>query len=174
MSKIEVRLANPSDVEYISLLGRITFSETFGDLFRDPLDLRTYLERTFSVAKIRKSLHQSTNVYWLALVDDLPVGYSKLKLNSSTQFISSNSVCQLQKIYVLKDFLSLKIGLGLQNKLLDKAKEHGFEKIWLSVLETNNRAVNFYKKNNFSTIAKHGFHIGKEKFHFIAMSKNLK
>ena len=55
--------------------------------------------------------------------------------------------CQLQKIYVLKDFLSLKIGFELQNRLITKAKDDGFERIWLSVLESNERAIRF--RNNF-------------------------
>ena len=173
MNKVEVRLANPSDAGYIALLGRITFSETFGNLFHDPLDLLTYHERTFSVEKITKGLLNPKNIFWLALVDDLPVGFAKLKLNSQTQFLSSENVCQLQKIYVLRDFLSMKIGLDLQNKLLVKAKESGFEKIWLSVLETNDRAINFYKKNDFIIVGNHDFQIGKENFDFIAMSKSL-
>jgi hypothetical protein len=110
----------------------------------------------------------------LALVDNLPVGYSKLKLNSQSQFIKSKNVCQLQKIYVLRDFLAMKIGLELQNKLLEKAMAEGFDKIWLSVLEANDRAIKFYRKNDFITIGNHDFQIGKESFQFIAMAKNLK
>ena len=55
-----------------------------------------------------------------------------LKLNSKSEFIESKSVCQLQKIYVLKDFLSMRIGFELQNLLLQKSKLE-FNKIWLSV-----------------------------------------
>lgn len=173
MHRIEIRLATPADSEIIALLGRITFTETFGHLFSDHTDLVTYYEQTFSVKKINKSLLSPKNVFWLALVDDLPVGYSKLKLNSQSQFIKSDNVCQLQKIYVLSDFLSMKIGLELQNRLLEKARKNGFDRIWLSVLEANERAIKFYKKNDFITIGNHGFQIGKENFHFIAMSKSL-
>ena len=174
MHRIEIRLAIPSDSENIALLGRITFKETFGHLFKDYSDLLSYNERTFSVAKIKKGLLNPKNIFWLALVDDLPVGYSKLKRNSQSQFINSVNVCQLQKIYVLRDFLSMKIGLELQNKLLEQARADCFDKIWLSVLESNDRAINFYKKNDFVTIGNHDFQIGKENFQFIAMAKNLK
>ena len=70
-------------------------------------------------------------------VNRLPVGYAKLKLNSNSEFIESKDVCQLQKIYVLKDFLSMKIGFGLQDLLLKKAKELNFNKVWLSVLNSS-------------------------------------
>lgn len=170
---ILVRLATTEDAAFIALLGRVTFTEAFGHLFRDHGDLREYYRKTFSVQKIRKSLQKEKNVYWLALADGLPVGYAKLKLQSPTPFLEMERVCQLQKIYVLQDFLSLKIGLTLQTALLDKARAATCENIWLSVYKENERAIQFYLKNGFEKIGDHGFSIGKEDFDFIAMAKNL-
>lgn len=169
----EIRLANELDATHIALLGRITFTETFGHFFRDKKVLLDYYNRTFSVEKIRTGLKNANNVFWIAFVNELPVGYAKLKLNSKSNFIKSENVCQLQKIYILNDFLSMKIGLELQKKLIDKATENQFDEIWLSVLESNSRAINFYKKNGFKNIGNHDFQIGKENFEFIAMSRNL-
>lgn len=172
-SKIEIRTANKDDATFIALLGRVTFTETFGHFFKDKQDLIDYYNTTFSVDKIERSLTKPNNVYWIAFVEKLPVGYAKLKLRSGSQFIPSENVCQLQKIYVLKDFLSMKIGFELQNRLLKKAKETGNSKIWLSVLHSNERAINFYLKNGFQQIGKHDFQIGNESFDFIAMSKSF-
>lgn len=169
-----IRLANHEDAQHIALLARVTFSETFGHLFQDRQDLLNYLDKTFNVPKIEESLSKPNNVFWIAFVNRLPVGYAKLKLNSNSSFIDNDNVCQLQKIYVLKDFLSHKIGFQLQRLLLEKAKELNFDMIWLSVLRTNERAVKFYERNNFKTIGSHNFSIGKEDFDFIAMSRHLK
>ncbi len=68
----------------------------------------------------------------------------------------------------------MKIGLKLQDTLLDTANEKGFNEIWLSVYKENERAINFYIKNNFHQIGDHKFQIGKEEFDFIAMVKKLK
>ena len=173
MKNLVIRKAGKSDAVYISLLGRITFTETFGHYFRDINDLLNYYDTTFSVEKIENSIQKTNNCYWIAFVDRLPVGYAKLKLNSKSRFINEDNVCQLQKIYVLKDFLSMKIGFKLQNELLSSAKKLGNDTIWLSVLKSNERAINFYKKNNFLKIGNHDFQIGKENFEFIAMSKKL-
>ena len=166
-------LAQESDAEFIALLGRMTFTESFGHLFRDKNDLLEYYERTFSVQKLRNSITKPKTVYWIAKANDLPVGYAKLKLDYESEFIRSESICQLQKIYVLKDLLSMKVGLKLQNALLDKAKDLGFDKIWLSVYVGNERAINFYLKNDFNHIGDHKFVIGQEEFDFIAMVKQL-
>ena len=174
MDTIEIRLAKKEDAQFIALLGRTTFTETFGHLFRDQKDLIDYYNLTFSVQKIEDGMKKQNNIFWIAFVNRLPVGYAKLKLHSCSEFIESKDVCQLQKIYVLKDFLSMRIGFELQDSLLKKAKELGFNKVWLSVLNSNERAINFYKKNGFEKIGNHDFQIGKENFEFIAMKKNLK
>ena len=174
MNTIEIKLAKKEDAKFIALLGRMTFTETFGHFFRDQKDLIDYYNLTFSVQKIEDGIKKPNNIFWIAFVNRLPVGYAKLKLYSNSEFIESKDVCQLQKIYVLKDFLSMKIGFGLQDLLLKKAKELNFNKIWLSVLNSNERAINFYKKNGFEKIGNHDFQIGKENFEFVAMKKNLK
>ena len=173
-SNIYIRLATPKDAQIIALLARVTFTETFQHYFDDRQDLLDYFEDTFSVEKIERSLEKSNNVFWLAFVNELPVGYAKVKLNSSSPFVTSKSTCQLQKIYVLKDFLSLKIGFQLQEHLLAKALELGFKAIWLSVLDENVRAINFYKKTGFNHVGAHDFTIGKEHFEFIVLSKTLR
>ena len=173
MNAMEVRLARKEDAPFIALLGRTTFTETFGHFFSDQQDLIDYYNSTFSVQKIEDGIQKPNNLFWIAFVNRLPVGYAKLKLHSNSKFIDSTDVCQLQKIYVLKDFLSMKIGFQLQNSLLEKAKELNFDAIWLSVLNSNERAINFYKKGGFEAIGNHDFQIGKENFEFVAMSKQL-
>jgi len=172
-----IREATLADAEYISLLGRITFAETFGHIFRDPQDLQDYHQRTFSVSKIRNSLLADNNVFWLAFYDELPVGYAKLKIVSPCPYTedsqSDEQVSQLQKIYILKDFLAMKIGIKLQDALLGKAKALGSSSIWLSVLDSNDRAISFYKKSGFNQVGTHDFQIGKEHFDFTAMQKYL-
>ncbi len=170
---IQIRIATSNDDQIISLLGRITFIETFGHLFIDPENLSNYLSATFSVDKIRRGLSKTENFFWLALVDGLPVGYAKLKTKSPTEFLQEQNGSQLQKIYVLKDFLSMKIGLQLQDTLIAKAQELKNNFMWLSVLHTNERAIRFYKKNDFTEIGTHNFQIGDQTFQFIAMAKQL-
>ena len=173
MDTIEIRLAKKEDAPFIALLGRTTFTETFGHFFRDQQDLIDYYNVTFSVQKIEAGIEKPNNVFWIAFVNRLPVGYAKLKLHSNSEFVESKDVCQLQKIYVLKDFLSMKIGFRLQDLLLKKAKELNFNNVWLSVLHSNERAINFYRKGGFEKIGNHDFQIGKENFEFIAMNKAL-
>jgi len=171
---MQIREAKTPDAALISQLATTTFDETFGHLFEDRQVLLDYFERTFSEEKMLNSIQKENNVFWLAFVDNNPVGYAKLKTHSPSEFVEGNSVSQLQKIYVLKEFLSMKIGLELQETLLHKAKDLGSEQIWLSVFIENKRAINFYLKNGFVKVGEHEFQIGKYNFEFMAMNKSLK
>ena len=173
MGQLVIRKATSKDAASISLLARITFTETFGQYFRNNQDLLDYHDKTFRVSKIRTSLKKDNNVFWIALFDELPVGYAKLKKFSKSDFINSDSVSQLQKIYVLKDFLSKKIGHKIQAETFEETIKLGNKFIWLSVLESNERAISFYNKNGFTKIGEHTFEIGQEHFSFIAMKKEF-
>lgn len=170
---VQIRIATKADAAIIALLARVTFTETFGHHFRDRQDLIDYLDHTFGMDKLETGLEKAENIFWLAYVGKLPVGYAKLKLNSPSKFKNGSRPCQLQKIYVLKDFLSMKIGYFLQETLLQKATALQFNWIWLSVLGSNLRAIRFYEKVGFEKIGDHAFSIGKENFEFVAMGMVL-
>ena len=170
---IEIKQATPKEAQTVALLGRLTFSGAFAPLFENQDDLNTYLETTFSVAKILRSFQKAENIFYLAYVNDLPVGYAKLKLNSTFDFSTNTKGSQLQKLYVLQDFLSMKIGSKLQSKMIQKSKDSGAETIWLSVYKGNEKAIRFYLKNDFHSIGEHDFQIGSQNFEFLAMEKKL-
>ena len=75
----------------------------------------------------------------------LVVGYGKLKLNSDSIFSKTDKEAQLQKLYVLKDYLSMGIGAKIYSEMLKVAKQHDMENMWLSVLQKNQRAPRFMK-----------------------------
>lgn len=168
---LQIRTATPEDAQHIALLGRVTFTETFSEYFGDQQDLFDYYEQTFNVAKIKAGIQNPNNKFWIALWNDLPIGYAKLKINSSTEFIESTHVSQLQKIYVLKEFLDKKAGKALMDELMSFFNSSEQAHIWLSVLNSNERALNFYEKNGFAKVGEHQFSIGKETFDFFALSK---
>ena len=168
---MQIRKAQPADAEVIALLGRITFSETFGYLFVDHAsDLRAYLDRTFAVAKIRHSIEQPENTYWLASIDALPVGYAKLKFPSPAAMLPAGSVAQLQKIYVLKEFLGQGIGKPLFASVLEQASSLKIDSLWLDVLKENSRAIRFYERLGFKALGDEAYAIGAQTFTFHLMA----
>ena len=168
----DIRRAEPGDAVTIALLGRITFAETFGHLFlAHPGDLRAYLDATFDVAKIERSLGKPENVYWLALRRRLPVGFAKLKHPSPLPARQpEQTAAQLQKIYVLQEFLAHGIGRDLLDPVMQAASACA-PVLWLDVLRENDRAIHFYEKHGFAVIGEDTHTIGAQRFLFFLMAR---
>ncbi|MBW1298721.1 GNAT family N-acetyltransferase [Aquimarina litoralis] len=169
---VHIRIATIEDIPDISYLGKTTFDQSFGYLFKDKQDLSDYLDRTFSEEKLRSSIAKPNNVFWIVFYEQKAVGYAKIQLNTPSEFVKSDNACKLQKLYLLQDYLSKGIGGQLQQLILEKAKESG-DAIWLSVLKENTKAVAFYQRDGYKIAGEHPFSIGKEDFQFWVMSREL-
>lgn len=168
---ILVRKATLEDAVYIALLARITFTEAFSHLFHNKQHLLDYYHKAFSVEKIRNSIQKDNNVYFIAFCDELPVGYAKLKKYSPSPFQHEEKISQLEKIYVLNNFISLKIGKQLMEQLLEQVQNLKSTDLWLAVYVDNHRAISFYEKNGFSTAGNHTFSVANQSFDFIILNK---
>lgn len=171
MEQIVIKKATVKDVISLALLARVTFREAFGHLFTDNQNLIDYFAKSFSIQALTKKLKDENNIYWIAYIDDLPVGYAKLIKNSPSKFISDKKVSELQRIYVLNDFLNRKIGHLLQNKVFEEVKGINSNYLWLSVYVDNTKAIRFYKRYSYEELGSHTFGILNQYFEFSVMSK---
>lgn len=167
--KIEIRKANINDAQLVALLGRITFAEAFGDFWEDHLP--AYLEKTFSVEKITSSLGKENNVFFLAFADGLPVGYAKLKKCSPYEKLADPSPGQLQKIYLLPDFIGQKIGEKLQDALFDEVIRNKIKTLWLAVWNINDKGIRFYERHGFKKETDYSYEFQGKRADFDVMVK---
>lgn len=171
---ITLRKADTEDAGIIALLGRLTFRETFGALFAGREDeLQAYLDQTFSVTKIASSMAKPQNHYWLALLDELPVGYAKHKHPSANPIINDPAPAQLQKIYVLSEFIAHHIGHALLDAVTQAAVEAQIRVMWLTVLDSNERAIRFYERHGWTRAGNATFAIGTQDFSFLVMRTDI-
>lgn len=158
---LEIKKATVDDAQVIALLGRVTYIQSHEVYFEEKADLLEYCNNEYSVSKIEKNLSDIDKVFLLATVNHLPVGFAILQLNTITDLIPSENVCMLQKIYVLADFISMKIGTQLHNAVLLEARKGRFEAIWLTVYYKNTKAISFYIKNGFKKLGSYNFKVGQ-------------
>ena len=85
---------------------------------------------------------------------------------------TANSL-EIERIYVLKEFLGKTIGQLLLEHAFQIAREKGNENVWLGVWEENKRAIRFYQKNGFEEFDKHIFMLGEDAQTDILMRKKL-
>lgn len=169
---IHIKQVEQHDVIMLTLLARITFTEAFGYLFT-PEELKDYLDKTFTVAKLRESVAKSNNRFFLAIVDELPVAYAKLKLHSPYESLPYHSPAQLQKIYVLKEFIGNGIGEKLQETVFREAEKNNKSILWLAVWEENHKARKFYTRYGYHKESTYGYGIGEKYFTYDIMVKHF-
>ena len=170
---IKIKQATPVDTEVLALLGRQTWAESHGHYLDDENDLFKYLNENFSVSKTKQHINNSKNIYYIIYVDDLPVGYAKIIIGKKQENVISQNSCQLERIFILNEFIPLKVGKQLLIHVENQAKVLQFDTLWLSVYIKNTRAIRFYEKNEFENVGELNFMVNNKSYVNIVFSKRL-
>jgi diamine N-acetyltransferase len=166
---MEIIEANVSHAAAIATIGKKTFRKAFGHTFRNKEELFDYLEFTYDPVKLSKSLRKGNNVYFLALLNNEPVGFAKVKLSSLNEQIESLGQMELQKIYVLPEHQGSGAGTALLNEVKRLVYEIHPDYLWLDTPVTNEKGIRFYERNGFQRTGKYFFTIGTQTFEYHVM-----
>jgi len=166
---IKVIRANSSHAETISSIGKLSFRDAFGHLFNDKIALLEYLEYTYNVDKVAKSINKENNVFFIAFVENVPVGFAKVKKYSLNEQIESIAQMEFQKIYVLSYYHGIGAGAALMGAVLELANQIRPDYLWLDTHTSNAKAIRFYEKNGFMKAGKNYFTIGSQTFEYYVM-----
>lgn len=170
---IKIKIATEADTAILALLGRLTWSESHGHYIEDKNDVLKYLNENFSVSKTKQNLNNTNILFCIIYADDLPVGYAKLVVNASNKNVTSQNQCQLERIFILNDFIPLKIGQQLLTFAEEQAKKLQLDTIWLTVYIKNKRAIRFYERNEFKNVGEVNFIVNEKDYENIVFSKKI-
>jgi len=157
---VSVIKATERDYNSIVSIGKISVAESHRDSCSAE-DMNEFLERNYNSDAIREELNDINNIYYIINYNDKPVGFSKIILNAKHPNIITENVTKLDRIYLLKEFYGLKLGLELLNFNIELARNNNQSGIWLYTWIGNNRAINFYLKAGFTIIGSHKFYVTK-------------
>jgi ribosomal protein S18 acetylase RimI-like enzyme len=150
--------ATENDSTLLADIGRQTFIESHGES-AEKADIDSYVHEKYTDAVFREELADPDNIYHLIYYNNRPAGYSKIILNSAHPEIQLQHITKLERLYLLKEFYNLQLGLVLFKFNVELSKSNGQTGMWLFVWKENNRAVNFYQKNGFERIGSYDFKI---------------
>ncbi|PKV51347.1 ribosomal protein S18 acetylase RimI-like enzyme [Aquimarina sp. MAR_2010_214] len=170
---IRIKKSKESDTEVLALLGRLTWAESHGHYIDDKNNLLKYLDENFSVSKTKQNIKNPKQHFYIIYADDLPIGYAKLIVNVIHENVASQNNCRLERIFILNDFIPLKIGKQLLTYVEEQAKALKLDTMWLSVYIKNNRAIRFYEKNEFKNVGELNFIVNGNSYENIVFSKKL-
>lgn len=155
--------ATERDYNSIVSIGKLSVAESHkGSCSAEVMN--EFLERDYDSATIKEELNDINNIYYIINYNDKPVGFSKITLNAKHANIVADNVTKLDRIYLLKEFHGLKLGLELLNFNIELSRNNNQSGIWLYTWIGNNRAINFYLKAGFTIIGSHKFFVTKTHF----------
>jgi diamine N-acetyltransferase len=157
---ISVIKATEKNYKSIVGIGKVSVAEAHRDS-ASVEDLNEYLERNYNDDAIKQELNDPNNIYHIIQYNGNPVGFSKIILNAVHPNIVAENITKLDRIYLLKEFCGLKLGLELLNFNIGLAGNNNQSGIWLYTWIGNNRAINFYLKAGFTIIGSHKFYVTK-------------
>ena len=154
---LSFRDAAPGDAAILADLGRRTFTETFGHLYR-PEDLAAFLE-SHSEERWRAELSDPSFTVRLAEEDGVPAGYAKIG-PPTLPFEPKGISIELRQFYLLKPWHGTGASHALMGWAIEEAKRRGAEDLYLSVFVDNHRARRFYERYGFTFVGTYAFIVG--------------
>ena len=167
---VSYRDAIAADLPAIDHVFRTSFCETFAHLYR-PEDLAQFL-RQFTPEAWAQEFNGPGYGFRVAEVDGEVIGFVKLG-PSSLPIDSSRRFVELRQIYVMKDHHGSGVAAALTDWAIGKAREQGFEELYLTVYVDNHRARRFYDRYGFEPVGRYDFMVGSHADEDIIMRKIL-
>lgn len=129
---MQLRKINISALEDLQKISIQTFWETFSDDNTEE-DMHQYLKEHLSLESLKKQLQNPNSEFYFAENKDRILGYLKINFGLAQTEKQEDQSLELERIYVLKEFLPLKIGQILLEKAIEIATKKNMKFIWLGV-----------------------------------------
>ena len=158
---MNIRYGTLDDAKMLSELGARTFYDTFAK-DNTPENINAHLKRSFSPEIQASELSQPDVIFLIVELENIPVGYAQLILESIDEAIQGTRPLEIRRIYSSQEYLGKGVGKELMQAAMKEARQRGCDCIWLGVWEKNQRAIDFYKKWGFRKVGTHIFSVGDD------------
>lgn len=152
--------ARVADAKLLVHIGKTSFIESHG-MSASKKDIDAYISLKFNESTFSEELQDAKNHFYMIYNHQTPVGYSKIIYDYPHETIPFKNVTKLERLYLLKEFHHLKLGLELLNFNMQESMKRHQAGMWLFVWTENQKAINFYNKAGFRIIGHHDFQISK-------------
>ena len=160
---IIVRVATDGDIGALAKLAERAFRDAYASQ-NDAQDIEDYVDKTLSPQKFRGDFEDSKNIFLVAVLRDEErlAGYAKLRDGASHARSNTDRSIEVERLYVDSILIGKGVGATMMQACLDTARSLGKEEIWLGVWEHNQRAIDFYRRWEFSVVGEHRFTLGSD------------
>jgi len=160
-TEIIIRPARESDAELIAELSRQTFYESFApDNTKENMD--KFMNDQFTKEKLIDEVKQPWHLFFLAYIENEPVGYVKLRDGVVPIQLDVRSSLEIARIYSVKSMIGKGVGKKLMQTCHEVAGQKRKKTLWLGVWKQNQRAIDFYRSWGFEIFGEQEFILGDD------------
>ncbi|CUS45779.1 GNAT family N-acetyltransferase [Sphingomonas sp. QA11] len=156
---ISYRDARTIDGPALAAMARRSFTETFGNLYRQS-DLAAFLDEAFGANGLPSQLSDPDFTVRLALDDGEVIGFVKMGPVTFPGEWRPDAI-ELYQFYVLGPWQGQGVAPVMMDWALEHSREHGAKEVILSVYVDNHRARRFYERYGFEEIGRYAFRVGE-------------
>lgn len=163
---ITIRQAALSDVANLAATGQRIWLETYlpeehrhltreqrlasGD--KQLIELTGYVDTYFSSENIKALVQNDANYFALVEIDAVLAGFALVLQSEPERCIEYSNVLEIDKFYIQSRFHGKGVALFLMEHLKEYCRDEKKDALWLSVWHRNDRAIGFYKKQDFKDV----------------------
>lgn len=161
MSEITYRDATPADARALAAIGRDTFLQTFGALYRAD-DLAAFLADNHSPEAARRFLADPAAAFRLVEDANGLAGYAMLAPDTLPFADPGHRAIEIKRFYLLAHLHGRGAADTLMDWALANARAARYDGVSLSVFSDNHRAKRFYARHGFEEVGRYVFMVGKQ------------
>lgn len=171
MTEIIYRRALIADAKKLSILYKQVYIQTYGiDGISD--EFANFITRQFAVERLEKLIEQQPDNIIVAEYKNNLVGVVEIEFDKKTP-VGDIIAPELNKLYILEWFCGKGIGKRLLQEAEATVRSKNIDKMWLWVLASNERAVNFYVGQRYTWIGDASFQMEVNSYNNKVMIKTL-
>ena len=155
---ITYRDAALADGPALAAMGRRCFHETFGPHFPEA-DMALHLESKFGPNGLPRELADPALRVRVAEQDGAPIGWLKLG-PMDLPVPHEPAALQIIQLYVLAPWQGAGVAAALMAWAIATARAEGAPALYLCVWEKGDRAIAFYRKQDFATVGTAPYRLG--------------
>ena len=161
MESSKLRRATPDDAGVLTVLGRETFTATFGHLY-PAKDLQSFLDAAHTPEQYRAWAVDPAYGLWIVEADSGVIGYALAGPNTLPHPDAAPGDGELKRIYVTKAAQGLGAGSKLMTAVLDFL--NGLNRpLWIGVWSGNLGAQKLYERHGFAKAGEYEFLVGESR-----------
>ncbi|KAF9098932.1 hypothetical protein BGX29_009940 [Mortierella sp. GBA35] len=161
---MKLRQAVPADAPVLCELGALTFSDTFGHMYK-PQDLQDFINSTYTVEKHLGPLTDPRESFWLLEDEDTGkalafgwVGACKLPVENV-----ESDAGEVKRLYVHPEHQGKKLGSLVLDRMMEWLAEKAFSPLYIGVWSENFGAQRLYGRYGFEKVAEYEFEVGNHR-----------